>query len=229
MQQNATKRNSFFKRTDALTIEQENAINQLLTGASDQAVAGRLKLNRSTIHRWRHGHPLFIAELNRRRAAARDSSLDLIRYLVPRALETVRDQVVNGDGKLALAFLHQTGIFGSRDTGSVVLADVGPTDWLGVLDMEVRRRRADGRLPMPAPALNPPVVPTSGSASDATSTARTAGGDPAPIVEPPITDAERELVAAQLLEEAEDLPSDPRQESANGAGVVTTAGMSSFR
>ncbi|MGI8424695.1 MAG: hypothetical protein ACR2NO_11410 [Chloroflexota bacterium] len=207
MTQNDTKRHMFLRVT-ALSIEQENAINLLLTGASDQSVASRLKLGRSTVHRWRHYHPLFIAELRRRRVAGRESSVDSVRSLVPRALDTVRDQIVNGDGHLSLAFLHKAGIFGTRETGPLLFADVGPTDLHGVVDEEVRRRRASGRLPMPAAA--PSAAPTNASANGAASAA---GVPAAPAPEPPITDDEREAVLADLLAEASsdapiDLPFD---------------------
>lgn len=237
MTQNGTKRHTF-SRVTTLSIEQENAINLLLTGASDQSVSSRLKVGRSTLHRWRNYHPLFIAELSRRRTAGRESSLDTVRSLVPRAAETLRDQIVNGDGHLALAFLHRAGVFGTREAGPIFHADNGPSDIDSVVDEEVRRRRAAGRLPTPAASQ-----PTNGSASGA------GGEKPVSVVEPPITDEERDAVFADLLAEASSdaplsVPLDAPAASAvadvdrpprivpvgdpSGASVVTTRNMASL-
>src|SRR5688572_1506029 len=126
--QNYAKSYKNFVRITALSVEQDSAITLLLTGASDQSVASRLKLSRATINRWRLYHPLFKAELNRRRLFQRESGLDAVRALVPSAAATLRDNIVNGDGKLSLAFLAKAGVFGSDSTGAAVLSDPGPTD-----------------------------------------------------------------------------------------------------
>lgn len=193
--QNDAKRFKIFRRITALSIEQENAITLLLTGASDQTVATHLKLGRATVNRWRLYHPLFVSELNRRRAFQRSSGMDGIRSLVPGAVDTLRDRIVNGDGRLALAFLHRSGIFGTRDTGPMIYADTGPTDLQSVIDEEVRRRRAGGHLPMPAVPHASSTVVTNGSVNGAATSDQSA-------LEPPITDEEREAVLADLLDEA---------------------------
>src|SRR6266542_3577104 len=176
--QNDAKRFKNFVHTGSLTQEQENAIPFFLTGMSDQAVADRLKISRVTVNRWRNYHPLFIAELNRRRAALRQGAMDSLRSLVPRATASLRDQLVNGDGKLALSFLNRSGHFGTAATGPLLYSDIGPTDPQAVLDEEVRRRRADGRLPMPAmpvPLASPNAPST--AAGDPT----TSAGAPAAV------------------------------------------------
>src|SRR5688572_19956693 len=159
--QNYAKSYKNFVRISALSVEQESAITLLLTGMSDQSVATRLKRSRATVNRWRLYHPLFKAELNRRRRFQRESGLDAVRALIPSAAQTLRDNIVNGDGKLALAFLARSGVFGTTAGGAAILEDTGPTELTGILDEEVRLRRADGRLPTPAvPA--PAPAPTNG-------------------------------------------------------------------
>ena len=232
MTQNDTFRHRFSRLT-ALSPEQEQAINLVLTGATDISIATRLKIGRSTLYRWQRSHAGFIAELNRRRQALRAAGIDAARALVPRALETVRDQIVNGNGQLALALLGKTGMFGTRATGPVLYADIGPTDPAAVLDEEVRRRRADGRLPAP-------TVPSTAAAADGTTnetTGDSASHQSAPTPEPPITDEERDLVLSELLADLDAEPDPPpaapslyppasSPASTNGP-VVSTASLSS--
>jgi hypothetical protein len=247
MQEN-TKSYRVYVRTGTLSQVQENAMSLVLAGQSDQAIATRLKIGRATVNRWRLHHPTFVAELNRRRTELRARTMDSLRSLAPRAIDTIRDQVVNGDGHLALAYLARSGIFGSATTGPLLYADIGPTDPQAVVDEEVRRRRADGRLPMPAlpAALPTPASPSSTDATGATPLAAvTSGGTPSAAVEPPITDEERDAVLADLLaEDTVDAPPDSSPEPndashsqpalpappGNGAAghVVTTGSMSSF-
>ena len=50
----------------ALTEKHRIAIDMTLAGEDDYAICFRLKIDRSTLYRWRHHNPLFIAESNRR-------------------------------------------------------------------------------------------------------------------------------------------------------------------
>ena len=217
--QNYAKSYKEFVRVASLSVEQESAITLLLTGMSDQSVATRLKRSRATINRWRLYHPLFKAELNRRRRFQRESGFDAVRSLIPSAAQTLRDNIVNGDGRLALDFLARFGVLGTT-RGAAILEDTGPTDLTGILDEEIRLRRADGRLPTPA-APAPPASSANGEAG---------AQGPAPAPEPPVTDEERDLVLAELLAAAEsesllDLPSDTPAAPSNGP-VVTSANLS---
>ena len=54
-------------KTRQLSIEQANAIEHLLQGQSDRAVAEVVGISRQTVWEWRKRDPLFIAELNRQR------------------------------------------------------------------------------------------------------------------------------------------------------------------
>ena len=232
MTQNDTIRHRLSRLT-SLSPEQEQAINLLLTGATDTSIATRLKIGRSTLYRWQRSHVGFYTELNRRRQALRAAGLDAARSLVPRALETVRDQIVNGNGQLALALLDKAGIFGTRATGPLLYSDIGPTDAESALDEEVRRRRADGRLPAP-------TVPSTTAAPETTTnetTGDSASHQSAPAPEAPITDEERDLVLSELLADLAAEPDPPPTApslyppasspgSSNGP-IVSTASLSS--
>ena len=50
-----------------LSIEQHNAIDLLILGHTDHAVAEQIGVARETVCRWRNENPYFMAELNRRR------------------------------------------------------------------------------------------------------------------------------------------------------------------
>src|SRR5688500_12067567 len=183
MTQNDTLRHRLSRLT-SLSFEQEQAINLLVAGATDTSIATRLKIGRSTLYRWQRSHIGFATELNRRRLALRASGMDAARSLIPRALETVRDQVVNGNGQLALALLDKAGVFGTRATGPLLYSDIGPTDADSALDEEVRRRRADGRLP--APTVPPTSTATDGTTNE--TNGDSASNQSATAPEPPITD-----------------------------------------
>ena len=51
-------------KTRQLSLEQMNAIEHLLRGRSDRAVAEAVGVSRQTVWEWRNRDPLFIAELN---------------------------------------------------------------------------------------------------------------------------------------------------------------------
>ena len=55
-------------KTRQLSIEQANAIEHLLQGQSDRAVAEAVGVSRQTVSEWKNHDPLFIAELNRQRS-----------------------------------------------------------------------------------------------------------------------------------------------------------------
>jgi DNA-binding CsgD family transcriptional regulator len=228
MTQNDTFRHRFSRLT-SLSPEQEQAITLLLTGATDVSIATRLKIGRSTLYRWQRSHAGFIAELNRRRQALRAAGIDAVRSLIPDAIHAIRSELSMCKGHLALALLDKAGMFGTRASGPLLYADIGPTDAVAVLDEEVRRRRADGRLP--APTAPSTTAATDGTTNETTGASASASTQPAPAPEPPITDAERDLVLAELLADL-DVPPDPPPTldpsrpvavATNGAGVSNGA------
>ena len=54
-------------KTRQLSQEQENAVEHMLQGQSDRAVAEAVGVSRQTVSEWKNHDPLFIAELNRQR------------------------------------------------------------------------------------------------------------------------------------------------------------------
>ena len=133
-----------YNRLQNLTIEQQNAIDVLLTGASDAAVATRLGLHRVTVTRWRLYHPTFRAELDRRRRDLWGTATDSMRAALPEALTTMPYQlrVAPNRGRLALDFLVRSGVMGKPYSGARGSADIGPTTIEELVDEEVINQRA---------------------------------------------------------------------------------------
>jgi hypothetical protein len=88
-----------------LAPEQENAVDLLVLGKSDREVAENLGLARETVTRWRHEHPVFIAELNHRRKALWTEAHDRLRTLVGKAVDILEQAVAGGDLKAAVEVL----------------------------------------------------------------------------------------------------------------------------
>jgi transcriptional regulator with XRE-family HTH domain len=104
-----------------LSIEQLNAIDVLITGASDREVAEKVGVSRQVVTNWRLYHPEFQAELGRRREAVWSLSADKMRSLLPRALaildETFDDSKNPDRLKLALEIINRSGIFEAFKSG----------------------------------------------------------------------------------------------------------------
>src|SRR5262245_6927527 len=86
----------------ALNIEQLNAIDLLVVGKTDQEVAEQIGKTRQTVCNWRLYHPLFQAELNRRRATIWGTAADRLRGLLPKALDVI-SQELDGEQRLKVA------------------------------------------------------------------------------------------------------------------------------
>ena len=104
-----------------LTVEQQNAIDLLVTGLSDQAVAEGVGVARETVTRWRNGNVYFQAALNRRRQEVWRGHQDRLRSLVGAALDTLERALKEGDSKAAVAVLKGAGHEAAGPPG-------GPTD-----------------------------------------------------------------------------------------------------
>jgi len=106
-QQMLTKRD-----TRALSIEQENAIDVLVTGKTDQATGDAVGVNRATVLKWRLHDPLFQAELNRRRADLWGTAAERLRALLPKALDVLANQLDDQDHGLqaAIAVVRLAGL-----------------------------------------------------------------------------------------------------------------------
>jgi hypothetical protein len=100
-----------------LTIEQQNAVELLITGKSDREVAELCGVSRQTVNDWRHKNALFVAELNRQRAGLWDCDIDRLRGLVRAAITVLEDDLQGDDIKArrvaAVHLLRAVGIYGA--------------------------------------------------------------------------------------------------------------------
>ena len=77
----------------ALTEKHRIAIDMSLAGEDDHAICFRLKIDRSTLYRWRHHNPLFIAESNRRHQEIWSDFAAELRLSVAKAVRALNHQV----------------------------------------------------------------------------------------------------------------------------------------
>jgi len=110
-----------YKREHWLTIEQLNAIDLLVTGKTDQAVADAVGVARPTVTKWRLDDPHFEAALNRRRKEVWGASADRIRALLPKAFDVLEKAIDEGSYQAALALIKLAGLDG-------VASKMGPDD-----------------------------------------------------------------------------------------------------
>ena len=185
-----------YRRTHGPTFRQLKAVDLLVAGLTDIAVAEQIGVHRNTVTKWRLYDAPFQVALNRRRAEVLSGNADAVRAVVPLALEAVREQLDIGPrrDRLGLDFLTRTGLIGPRG-GTAFPADpfaVGPTSIEEVLDAEVRRERAR-------------AAQHAGPGGDA---------DPSPAYDAPITLEESEAAHQRLQAlAAEDSPEDSPERS----------------
>lgn len=77
----------------ALTEKHRIAIDMTLAGESDHLICNRLKIDRSTLYRWRHHNPLYIAESNRRHQEVWSDFAAELRLSVAKAVRALNSQV----------------------------------------------------------------------------------------------------------------------------------------
>lgn len=124
-----------------LSIEQQNAIDLLILGKSDQEVADTIGRDRSTIWEWRTGHPLFCATLERRRAEVWRQPQERLRSLLSKAVENVAALVESGDYDASIELLKITGMYRG------LANHIGEQDPEKVFDAIVERRLAAEHIP----------------------------------------------------------------------------------
>src|SRR5688500_20100455 len=93
-----------------LTIEQENAVDSLITGATDAETAARVGVTRTTISEWRH-NPLFVATLEQRRAELWRAPQEKLRSLAMKDVEKLAVAIESGDLKASVDILQFIGIY----------------------------------------------------------------------------------------------------------------------
>ena len=91
----------FLRHRNGLNEQQRNAVELLLHGMSDQEVAAQLRLDRTTVFRWRKSLA-FQRELERQRRRLWEQSAGEIQSMVRPALSILRKQLSGEDPKLAM-------------------------------------------------------------------------------------------------------------------------------
>jgi hypothetical protein len=124
-------------KTRQLSIEQANALEHLLQGQSDRAVAEVVGVARQTIWEWRNHDPLFIAELNRQRFELWSEARERLKSLANHALDVVELQLDSGDPKAALGAAKYI-LQGTRLLGDTDLPKGGPTTPEDVIMKDLR-------------------------------------------------------------------------------------------
>jgi len=135
-----------------LSIEQANALEHLLQGQSDRAVAEAVGVARQTIWEWRNNDPLFIAELNRQRIELWAEARERLKSLANRALDVVESQLDSDDPKASLAAAKYI-LQGTRLLGDTDLPKEGPTTPEGVLMAELRTDARQELVATEGPAM----------------------------------------------------------------------------
>jgi hypothetical protein len=93
-----------------LSARQELALDMILAAYNDADICSRLRIDRSTLYRWKYHHPLFVGELNRRQQHLwNDVALDL-RVALTRAVKAIQTQLLSLNDttqlRAARALLH---------------------------------------------------------------------------------------------------------------------------
>ena len=78
---------------DNLTVMQEKAIQLLMTGRSDQAVADELDIARQTVNNWKHNDAAFAARFNAERQALWSTHREKLRSLVAHAVDVLAEDM----------------------------------------------------------------------------------------------------------------------------------------
>lgn len=104
-----------------LNTKQENAINMILQGSTDNEVADSIGVSRQTVNDWKNNNYHFIAELNRRRQEIWNIQLEYFRSLMAKALSVLEEDLQDqSDKKLrqqaAVHVLKGVGVYGTELT-----------------------------------------------------------------------------------------------------------------
>lgn len=119
---------------ESLSVEQENAIDLLITGKSDKETGEVCGVSRQTIIAWKR-EPEFLAELNKRRAALWQEDIDKLRSLVSDAILIIAEDLQAENKKMrreaAIHVLRAVGIYGSKwePTGSESANTIRLDNW----------------------------------------------------------------------------------------------------
>jgi hypothetical protein len=128
-----------------LTIDQQNAVDLLIVGKTDQETAEAVGVTRQTVNVWRNGNPWFQAELNRRRQELWGVTVDQLRALLPRAVAVLAEELETGEARarVAVDILRLAGLDRTKAPQKLDTFLVGPVDAAVIVDREVGKRRPD--------------------------------------------------------------------------------------
>jgi hypothetical protein len=104
-----------------LSIEQKNAVDMLVTGATDADVAAAVGVDRTTIWTWRTSVPQFMAAVEEARLSMWRCPQEKLRSLALKAVENLADKVGAGDIRCSLEVLKAMGLYGC-------VSHIGQTD-----------------------------------------------------------------------------------------------------
>ena len=126
---------------DDLTVMQEKAIQLLMTGLSDQAVADELGIARQTVNNWKHNDAAFAARFNAERQALWSTHGEKLRSLVSQAVDVLaEDMAATLEPKLrqsaAIHVLKAVSLYGQdmKPSGAIDIGQV-ERDWQANDDM----------------------------------------------------------------------------------------------
>ncbi len=124
------------RQAGELSTRQLNAVEALVSGATDSEAAAVANVSRQTVNAWKRHNPYFQAEVNYHRAELWGTSRDRLRSMLPAALGRLERELAdeNGDWRAALKLLELVGLKG--DYGSV-----GLTEAKAIVDQLARCRR----------------------------------------------------------------------------------------
>jgi hypothetical protein len=117
----------------ALSIEQQNAIDLLVTGKTDLETAEAVGVHRGTVAKWRLHDPHFQAALNARRQELFGAVADKLRSLAPQAVDMLAAAMEGGNVSAAVAILKATAL-------DKLARPAGPTDGQQIIDGMVAAR-----------------------------------------------------------------------------------------
>ncbi len=121
---------------EALTRQQELALDHMLAGKSISDAAKEVDADRTTLHRWLREDPHFQATYNQRRRELQEAHQTRLSSIAAKALQTVEQAVENGDVGTSMKLLTGLGLLSGE------APRIGPED---PRDVERRLRSREER------------------------------------------------------------------------------------
>jgi hypothetical protein len=153
MKRQTTERNGQPRRE--LSAQQQATIELVAAGKTDKQAAETLNLPVERVAKWRLYDPVFQAALNACRAEVWQASIDRLRSILPRALDTLAEELNRADNpdrcKLALDILRLAKL--------PDIAPQGPGDPETIVRQAVNRERQQARGPLADLAENHKSLP----------------------------------------------------------------------